>query len=139
MQPGKQAEFWYPFFDAATLWPMPPEHDAEHEWRDERGWREFAATNRERIVAIESNAARLDSEIRGLRERQHELAQAVGVVQVLAEQVRNIAADVSTLTSDVRGMTDRLARVVERPTAPLIVQVLALVVAAAAFVFAATH
>jgi hypothetical protein len=74
MQPGKQSEFWYPFFDAATLWSMPPEHDAEHEWRDERGWREYAATNRGRIVAIESNAARLDSELRGLRERQHELA-----------------------------------------------------------------
>jgi seryl-tRNA synthetase len=139
MNPGKQTEFWYPFFPADTLWPMPPEHDAEHEWRDERGWREFAASNRERIAAAEANAARLEGELQGLHQRQHELAQSVGLVQVLAEQVRNIAADVSTLTTDVRATTDRLARVVERPTAPLIVQFLALVVAVAAIVVAVTR
>jgi t-SNARE complex subunit (syntaxin) len=139
MDPGKLTEFWYPFFDADTLWPMPPEHDAEHAWRDERGWREYAASTRERIIAAEANAARLEGEIRSLRQRQHELGQSVGLVQVLAEQVRNIAADVNTLTTDVREATDRLARAVERPTAPLIVQFLALVVAVAAIVVAVTR
>ena len=139
MHPHKLAEFWYPFFDAATLWPMPSEHDAEQAWRDERSWREYAASNRERIVAVEHDAARLEDEIRGLRQRQHELAQAVGLVQVLAEQVKNIADDVSTLTRDVRATTERLANVVERPTAPLIVQFLALLVAVAAIAVAVTH
>jgi hypothetical protein len=139
MNPGKLTEFWYPVPLPDTLGAMPPESESEHAWRDERGWREFAASNRERIVAVEANAARQGDELLHLRQRQHELAQAVGLVQVLAEQVRNIASDVSTLTTDVRATTDRLARVVERPTAPLIVQFLALLVAVAAIVVAVTR
>jgi chromosome segregation ATPase len=136
VHPHKLSEFWYPFFDAATLWPVPSEHDAEQAWRDERTWREYAASNRERIVAVEANGARLEDEIRQLRQRQHDLAEHVGVVQVLAEQVRSIAHDVEQLTGDVRKATDRLAKAVERPTASVIAQYLAVVVAVIALVVA---
>jgi hypothetical protein len=65
-----------------------------------------AASNRERIRALENELVRL-------RDRQHELAAEVAAIRYLGEQVRELGEDVKALTGQV---TTVARRAVERPT-----------------------
>jgi len=146
-------EYWWPAMAAAKLWPVSEaEGRHEHEWRDERGWREFAASNRERIVANEH-------EINRLRDRVHELAERVGVIGALTVQLGHVAETVEGLSRTVtentrqsdqriaalaeelsRGLADlnlKMADAVRRPTASVIAQYLALIVSIVAIVVVA--
>ena len=145
-------EYWWPAMAAAKLWPVSEaEGRFEHEWRDE-GWREFAASNRERIVANEH-------EINRLRDRVHELAERVGVIGALTVQLGHVAETVEGLSRTVtentrqsdqriaalaeelsRGLADlnlKMADAVRRPTASVIAQYLALIVSIVAIVVVA--
>jgi uncharacterized protein YoxC len=70
------------------------------------GWQEVAASNRERIVALENELARL-------RTRQHELSEQVAIIRYLADQVRELGEDVKALTTQVTALA---RRAIERPT-----------------------
>jgi uncharacterized coiled-coil protein SlyX len=147
------SEFWWPAMAAAKLWPVSEaEGRYEHEWRDERGWREFAASNRERIVANEH-------EINRLRDRVHDISEKVGVIGALTVQLGHLAETVEGLSRTVtentkqsdqrtaalaeelsRGLADlnlKMADAVKRPTASVIAQYLALAVSIVAIVVVA--
>jgi hypothetical protein len=72
-----------------------------------RDWREVAASNRERITALER-------ELNRLRDRQHSLAEQVAIIVYLAEQVKELGEDVKQLTIQI---TTLARRVVEKPSA----------------------
>jgi hypothetical protein len=138
---------------AERLWPMPEdEGQHEHEWRDQRSWREFAASNRERIVASEH-------ELNRLRDRVHDLTEKIGVTGALTIQLKHLAETVEGLAKTVatntqrsdqrietlanelaRGLADlnlKMADAVKRPTASVIAQYLALAVSIVAIVVVA--
>jgi hypothetical protein len=138
------SDYWWPAMAAERLWPMPEdEGQYEHEWRDQRSWREFAASNRERIVASEH-------ELNRLRDRVHDLTEKIGVTGALTIQLKHLAETVGSLSQQVadntrrsdqriealanelaKGLADlnlKMADAVKRPTASVIAQYLALAV-----------
>ena len=95
-------------------------------------WREVAASNRERIRAIEQELTRV-------RDRQHELSESVMIIRYLAEQVKELGEDVKDLTVQV---TTLARRVVEKPSAGGVSAAaswVAVFVALATFVFVVTR
>jgi hypothetical protein len=92
-------------------------------------WREVAASNRERIGALER-------ELQRVRDRQHEHATELAAIRLLAEQVKELGEHVRTLTQQM----ERVARrALWRPPATLVGQYLGLAIALLALVIAASH
>jgi hypothetical protein len=90
---------------------------------------EVATSNRERIKTLEGEVVRL-------RDRQHQLAESVAVIRYLAEEVKSLGEDVRRLTAQTATIARRS---VERPSAERVGQYLALLVAVAALIVAATR
>jgi hypothetical protein len=90
---------------------------------------ERAVENRERIRALEAEVVRL-------RERQHEFSDTVAVVGYLADAVKSQGDRIEDLT---RAISLSSQRALARPSASVVAQYLALVVAIAAIVFAASR
>ena len=92
-------------------------------------WQDVATENRVRIVSLED-------EVKRLRERQHELASSVAAIRYMAEQVRELGEDVKELTGQVSTLG---RRAMDRPSASVLGQWAAVIVAVIALVVAATH
>jgi hypothetical protein len=88
---------------------------------------EIAASNRERIRAVEREIIRL-------RDRQHELSETVATIAYLAAQVKDLAGDVKKLTSQTATLA---RRAMSRPSPSLVGQYVGLLIAIAALVVAA--
>lgn len=99
---------------------------------DARTWQEVAASNRERIAALEHELDRV-------RENVHDFRAEVQAIRYLAEKVGDLAEDVRRLTNRVEKIA---SRVMNRPTTSalaVLAQYLGLVVALAALVVATSR
>jgi hypothetical protein len=99
---------------------------------DERGWQEFAYSNRERIHALEHELDRV-------RERQHEMASEIAVIRYLGDKVRDLGEDVVALTESVERVASRSVPRPRQSTLALFAQYSAVIVAIAALVVALTR
>ena len=103
---------------------MPPD--------DERTWQEVAASNRERINALEHELDRT-------RDSVHRLSTETAAISYLAKEVGKLEGAVE----DLGGQLERIAkRALERPTATglsVLAQYLAIIVALVALAVAATR
>jgi hypothetical protein len=73
---------------------------------EERGWREFAVSNRQRIRTLER-------EVEKLRLRQHKAEAELAAVTYIAEKVGELAKQVHELATHVQTLS---RRALERPT-----------------------
>lgn len=99
---------------------------------DPRTWQEVAASNRERIRSLEHEMERA-------RARLHELQTELAAVRFLGERIADLGQEVKHLSEE---LTRVARRAIERPSqgaVSVLGQYLALALAIAAFIFAATR
>jgi hypothetical protein len=95
---------------------------------DERGWREVAASNRERIVVLER-------EMQRTRDRLHEISGELTAVRYLGEKVADLGTNVRALTDKLETITREALRRPTPTTLGLLGQYGGLVVAIVALVY----
>lgn len=102
------------------------------EERTPQEWREFAASNRERIKALEH-------ELERTRENVHMIRDEIAAVRYLAKEVGNLARDVHELGKRVEKIA---TRALEKPTATglgVFAQYVSIIISLAALAVVATR